>query len=369
MNAKTQNFTLSAFDGDQDFALQILESSPDCVKIIDLEARLIYMSSCGQRLLGIKKIDKVLNQCWFDFWPDFESGLAREAFARAKAGGVGEFEGYYTTEDGEGKWWNVRVSPIRNKDQALDRFLVLSRDITLLKKHEQRLEKVTELLKKSNKELEQFAVFASHDLQEPLRQIKTLIGLLKMNDGGQEEAEKIMEYVIQAASRAEQLVKDLLEYSRMHKQGDPEEPVSAESVLEEVVDTLRLSIQDAEASVTFDFQATVKAHRSLLSRVFQNLIQNAIKYRSREKPVIRIEASQKDKEWIFSVRDNGIGIAPENQEKVFMFLQRLPSTSGRQGTGIGLTICQKIVEAHGGRIWVESEPGKGSTFYFSLPAF
>jgi len=225
-------------------------------------------------------------------------------------------------------------------------------------------------LKKSNEELEQFAYVASHDLQEPLRKIASFSELLSLQYKGRLDADtdRYLEYIIDGAYRMHAQIRELLEYSRIDSRGKEFSLTDCNEVLSGTLKNIHLAIDEAGAAITHDPLPTVNADGVQLGQVFQNLILNAVKFRGTETPQVHISAEQREKELIFSVKDNGIGIAPEYVERIFVMFQRLHTRAEYPGTGLGLSICKKIVERHKGRIWVESEPGKGSTFRFTIPA-
>jgi light-regulated signal transduction histidine kinase (bacteriophytochrome) len=226
-----------------------------------------------------------------------------------------------------------------------------------------------EELARSNRDLEQFAYVASHDLQEPLRMVATYTQLLAERYRGQldADADKYMHYAVDGALRMQKLVQDLLAFSRVGRQGGAAVSTDCNAVIETALKNLQAAIHDTGAVVEHTQLPLVIADGFQLVQLFQNLIGNAIKFRGSEPPVIRVTAKEQGKEWLFSVADNGIGIAPEQAENVFVIFRRLHTHAEYPGNGIGLSICKKIVEQHGGRIWVESEPGCGSVFQFTLP--
>jgi signal transduction histidine kinase len=238
-----------------------------------------------------------------------------------------------------------------------------------LRRNRDQLEEQTVLLARSNADLEQFAYVASHDLQEPLRMVASFTQLLAKRYRGKldTEADEFISFAVDGANRMHALINDLMTYSRVTRRGRAFSPVNCEQVLDEVIDNLKLVIDESGAEITRDALPTIMGDHPQVSQVFQNLIMNAIKFGGEQRPQIHISAESKGNEWVFSIRDNGIGIKSDYHERIFMIFQRLKDKEGTTGTGVGLAICKKIVERHGGRIWVESESGKGSTFYFSFP--
>jgi signal transduction histidine kinase len=237
------------------------------------------------------------------------------------------------------------------------------------KQSQQELARKVEELARSNRELEQFAYVASHDLQEPLRMIAAYTQLLAERYRGKldEKADKYIHYAVDGAQRMQALIQDLLAFSRVGRQGLALKSTDCNTVLENATKNLQAAIEESGATITHDPLPVLIADATQLQQLFQNLIGNGIKFRGSHKPVIEICVEPKGQEWIFSVRDNGIGIAPENAETVFVIFQRLHTRAEYPGNGIGLSICKKIVEQHGGKIWVDPNPGPGTTFKFTLP--
>ena len=231
------------------------------------------------------------------------------------------------------------------------------------------LKKMADELTRSNRDLKEFACVVSHDLKEPLQVIKGFLALFekRYKDKLDEKANEIIRFTVDGAKRMQELIKDLLEYSQVGTKSKEFKPADCSLILNKAISNLKVSIEENGAVVTHDSLPIVMADTSQLSSLFQNLIGNAINFRASEAPGIHISAQRKGDEWLFSVSDNGIGIDPKFADKIFDVFQRLHSSEEYPGTGIGLAICKKIVEHHGGRIWVESEPGKGATFYFTIP--
>jgi light-regulated signal transduction histidine kinase (bacteriophytochrome) len=263
----------------------------------------------------------------------------------------------------------------RNDAGEIQGVFASARDISALKQLEQvlreskLLEKRTAELARSNAELEQFAYIASHDLQEPLRMITSYMQIIEEDYKGKldEDADEYIAFAVDGAKRMQTLINDLLKYSRVGTKGKSFVPISTETALNEALDNMQVTIDETQAVITHDQLPTVLGDDAQLTQVFQNLLSNAIKFRGNSAPQIHVGVEQTPKEWVFSVRDNGIGIDMKYAERIFTIFQRLHAREEYPGTGIGLAVVKKIVERHGGRIWVESPPESGSTFYFTLP--
>lgn len=223
-------------------------------------------------------------------------------------------------------------------------------------------------LARSNAELEQFAYVASHDLQEPLRMVASFTQLLGKRYRGKldADADEFIGFAVDGSTRMQRLLNDLLAYSRVGTRSKPFAAVECDSVLSDALANLKPAIEESGARVTHEPLPIVRGDEVQLIQLFQNLLGNAAKFRGHEPLQVHISAELQDGDWVFAVRDNGIGIAPEQQERIFLIFQRLHHRSEYPGTGIGLALCKRIVERHGGRIWVESEVGKGTTFYFTI---
>ncbi len=245
--------------------------------------------------------------------------------------------------------------------------LILSQ--STLQENEKKLKETLNELTRSNEELEQFVHLTAHDLQEPLRMVVCYVQLLEQRYKGRldPDADEFIGYAAGGAKRMSKMLNDLLTYSSFDKSSGRPALIDCESVLDHALMNLALAIKESGAEITHDPMPNIWADETQLVHVFQNLIENAIKFRGEARPRIHIWVEKKENEWLFSVSDNGIGIDPEYFERIFIISQRLYPKDRYPGTGIGLATCKKIIERHGGRIWVESEPGKGSTFYFTIP--
>lgn len=242
-------------------------------------------------------------------------------------------------------------------------------DITTLKETEQRVREYAARLEQTNRELEQFAYVASHDLQEPLRTILSYSDLISSELAGTDNSELggYFKRIREAGKRMKSLIQALLEFSRLGRATLPVQELPLAETVQEALSNLAGSISENQAVVSVDDLPKVKVVRPYLVLLFQNLIGNALKFRGEDPPKVRISATAGKEEWTISVADNGMGIEPQHFQRIFEIFQRLHTQARYSGTGVGLSICKKIVDFHGGNIWVESQPGKGSTFKFTLP--
>jgi signal transduction histidine kinase len=243
-------------------------------------------------------------------------------------------------------------------------------ELSALREAHDQLDAQTRDLERSNAELEQFAYVASHDLQEPLRKVASFCQLLEQRYKGQldERADQYIDFAVDGAKRMQQLINDLLAFSRVGRMGDTPEPVDLGESARRALANLDATVVESRAKVDIGPLPTVSGESSLLTALFQNLIANALKFHGEVPPEIRIRAEREDGTWTFACSDNGIGINPEYAERVFVIFQRLHAKDEYAGTGIGLAMCRKIVEHHGGRIWLDPNAGPGTTFRFTLPA-
>ena len=261
----------------------------------------------------------------------------------------------------------VQIS-IEDATSKSEKMLYVAQDITHRKQAEQQLTASNTELLKSNKELEQFAYVASHDLREPLRMVTSFTQLLaqRYHNRLDDEADTIINFAVDGAKRMETLIEDLLLYSRVGKNNKPLQVVDCNIVLQKALSNLQLLIQENNATIIVRSLPQIFGDESQLIQLFQNLIDNAITYRSQSDPIIEIDAVSNGQQWLFSVKDNGIGIDPKHNQRIFEVFQRLHPKDKYSGTGVGLAICKKIVERYGGNIWVKSELNTGSIFWLTL---
>lgn len=272
-------------------------------------------------------------------------------------------------ETGEIRYINAKADVIKDENGNNVKMVGVCIDVTNLKNAEHKILKIADELKRSNHELEQFAYVASHDLQQPLRMVASYTQLLekRYKDQIDEKANKYIHYAVDGASRMQTLINDLLSYSRITTKGEEFKNCDSLQVVKNSLANLQVLVNETNAKITFGELPEIKGDSSQLERLFQNLIENSIKFTVDKIPEIHISATRKDKKWLFSVKDNGIGIEEKFNEKIFIIFQRLHGREEYPGTGIGLAICKRIVNRHGGDIWFESEKEKGTTFLFTLP--
>ena len=272
-------------------------------------------------------------------------------------------------KDGSLYWVDTTIVPFLGLDGAPRQYVAIRTDITQRKEAARALAHKAEELAQSNQDLEQFAYVASHDLQEPLRMVAAYTQLLAERYQGRldSQADKYIHYATDGATRMQTLIQDLLRYSRTGRREMELKNTDFRKIVEQSLVNLQAAIQESNAIVKCDALPILPVDSSQLTQVFQNLIGNAIKFRSKSGPVIQIRAEQNGGDWVFAVEDNGIGISPEQAKEIFVLFKRLHSREEYPGNGIGLATCKRIIERHGGRIWVESQPDGGSCFSFTLP--
>jgi PAS domain S-box-containing protein len=368
----------------------LVESVVDyAIYMLDKDGYIVSWNPGAERIHGYRT-DEIIGRHLSRFYPpeDAQRGKSEEALKVAAATGRFEAEASRVRKDGSRFWANVVLTALKDESGQIKGFVKVTRDITERKKADEAIRELNaslehrvaerteelvasnEALRQSNDDLNQFAYAASHDLQEPLRMVALFSEMLHSTYSGQldPDADQYISYVVNGAKRMEQLLRDLLAYSQAGSSSEgPAQPVDCTTVIEKVMLNLRAAIEQNGATVEWSDLPTIPAHEVRMVQLLQNLIGNAIKYRGLEPPKIHVSAEQRGSGWAFCVRDNGIGIDPEYAQQIFGVFKRLHGHN-YPGTGIGLAICQRIVERYGGRIWVESTLGQGSRFYFTLPA-
>jgi PAS domain S-box-containing protein len=348
------------------------ESANDAIIAADSWGNIIYFNPSAERIFG-HRAQEVIGKPLTLLMPERFHTACQTGIARFLASGQGRVIGKTVEVTGRKKdesEFAMELSLATWKTDGDTFFSCIARDITERKRAQEDLENTATALACSNKELEQFAYVASHDLQEPLRMITSYTSLLRRRYAGKldNDADEFIGYAVDGAKRMQGLIQDLLTFSRVGTRGKDLAPTDCEAVLAKTLQALEITARETAATITHDKLPTVMGDETQLGQLLQNLISNGIKYRNSRPPVIHIEARRDEASWLFSVKDNGIGIDPQYAEKIFVIFQRLHTRDEYEGTGIGLAVCKKIVERHHGKIWVESELGKGSNFHFTLPA-
>ncbi len=344
----------------------LFEASPDGILIIDVKTNefkyanpsFCYMLGYSEKELKGMDIIELLPKDQMDYGfsesrSSVDSNIIKNIPFAKKDGTIIYTDANEITLSMEGRTYNVGFF----------------RDVTEKKLAEEKLEQTMRRLSQSNSELEQFAYVASHDLQEPLRMITSYLQLIahRYKDKLDKNADEFIYYATDGAYRMQKMINDLLTYSRISTKEKECKPINCKTVFEQALCNLQETIKDRNVEITHDSLPEIFADDIQISRLLQNLISNAIKYNVNKKPEIHVSAEKKNSKWIFSVKDNGIGIGSEHKDKIFKIFQRLHTKDQYTGTGIGLAVCRKIVEQYGGSIWVESKLGRGSIFYFTLP--
>ena len=328
----------------------------------------VYCNAAFEKITGYAKEEVVGRNCRFLQGQDHDQPDLDAIRQAIRDGTEGRAELRNYRKDGTVFWNEFYIAPVRDSQGTLTHFIGVQTDITRRKNQEAELARKTEALAQSNAELQQFAYVASHDLQEPLRMVASYTQLLRKRYQGKldDDADEWIGYAVDGAERMQRLIRDLLEYSRVGSENQSFEITECERIWQHVMRNLSASIRDHHANVTHDPLPTIYANPTLLTQVFQNLIGNALKFQGSSPASIHVGATALSDGWEFFIRDNGIGVPPDQRDRIFAIFQRLHGRSEYPGTGIGLAICKRIVEKHDGTIWVDSEPGKGSTFYFTV---
>ena len=346
----------------------LIDASLDPLVTINPDGTISDVNAATEAVTGRSR-DELIGTDFSNYFTEPEKARAgyQEAFER---GSVQDYALDIRHRDGRVTSVLYNASVFRDAAGNVVGVFAAARDVTELRRMQETMNRRAEDLGRSNAELEQFAYVASHDLQEPLRTVSSYAQLLvqRYHDRLDKDAQEFIDFIVDGAKRMQTLINDLLTFSRVGTSGKPLEPTDCQTALDQALSNLATAVEESAAVVTHDELPTVTADAAQLAQLFQNLIGNAIKFRGERRPEVHVGAKCKGMDWLFSVRDNGLGIDMQYAERIFVIFQRLHSRSEYPGTGIGLAVCKKIAERHGGRIWVESQPGEGSTFYFTIPA-
>ncbi len=354
------------------YQANLLESVNDAVIAVDTDFKITSWNKAAQKIYGWN-FEEVFGKDSLHILRIKPSDEDKEEIIHSIAEkGIFNKEIIHQRKEGTPVYIGSTVMELKDINNDIIGYIAVNRDISKRKKVQEELKETIENLKRSNEELERFAYVASHDLQEPLRTIASFTQLLERRYKGKfdSDADEFMDYIVEAAKRMKEQIEGLLEYSRVATKGKEFQSIYTNSILDHVINNLKVSIEEYNGEVTHDTLPNIKGDTGQLQRVFQNLISNALKFsKEDEPPKVHISACEdpQNNEYIFSVSDNGIGIEEQYMERIFVIFQRLHTREKYMGTGIGLSIVKKIIERHGGRVWVESEFKKGSTFYFTLP--
>jgi two-component system, chemotaxis family, sensor kinase Cph1 len=354
----------------RDLFLEVIESMSEAWFLMDRTGRVLRVNPAAGALLECEATALVGRLFTEIRGSDAIPATPWQLLERAPSGRLPLFDVEISTQAGRLVPISISVGLVRDRRGKVIGMQVVARDITERKQAEAALSRQARELARSNAELEQFAYVASHDLQEPLCMMASFAQLLakRYKDKLDPDADEFIDYIVEGATRMQRLINDLLSYSRVGRRGRDFAPTDCAAVVGTARANLRAAIEESGAVVVTDPLPVIMADETQLLQLFQNLLGNAITFRGDTAVVIQIGATRRGNDWVFWVRDNGIGIEPQYAERIFLIFQRLHGRGQYPGTGIGLAIAKKIVERHRGRIWVESEPGKGSTFYFTIPA-
>ncbi|WP_449404957.1 sensor histidine kinase [Halopelagius longus] len=359
--------------------IALADSLSDGITVLDTTSRIQYANPAVEKILGYSS-EELVGQSKLSIIPERLRENHLEGISRYLETGEKNINWQYVELPGQHKDGHEVPLGISFNDFIFDGeryFVGLFRDISerkeverTLRERERQLEELVEKLEESNERLEQFAYAASHDLQEPLRMVTSYLRLLEKRYEGalDEDGEEFLEYAVDGADRMREMIDGLLEYSRVDTRGDPFEPTDLNDVLADVRTDLTVKIEETDARIESEELPRVRGDENQLRQLFQNLLDNALTYTAGDSPRVEITAERNDDEWTISLSDNGVGIDPDDTDRIFEVFQSLHTREEGGGTGIGLALCKRIVERHGGDIWVEPGSDGGTTFSVTLPA-
>lgn len=356
---------------ERDVLRTLMDHLPDFVFIKDRQGRIITTNAAHMKVLKAGSLDEVRGKTDFDFFSTdvAQSYFEKEQTVMESGTPLLNFEELVLDDQGRESWMLTTKAPWRDASGQVLGIVGISRDITDRKQAAEVREHYMAELERSHRELDQFAAIASHDLQEPLRAISGFCFLLEQHLGDKldQEGREMMDFVLGGAKRMQALIDALRTYARLTRGSQPREKVSLEQIWQQVQANVDAVIEESGAQVTHDPLPEVTADPVQIMQVLQNLVCNAIKFRGSQPVTVHLGVVEHPEEWEFFVKDNGIGIESQHFQRIFAIFQRLSNAADRPGTGIGLAVCKKVIEQHGGRIWVVSHVGQGSEFHFTLP--
>lgn len=355
----------------QEHLAAIVECSEDAIISKDLSGVIRTWNHAAERVFGYTAEEAIGQHISILAASDRVDEIPNILLRISRGERVDHYQTLRKTKDGRILSVSLTVSPVRDDSGKIIGASKIARDITSQVQNERALQEANESLRRANADLEQFAYSASHDLKEPLRMVATYSEMLRRKFGTQldRKADEYIANIVEGASRMEQLLNDLRAFVQASANGrQPEQDIDSGESLRRALVNLAAAMEASGARISHGRLPWVRMHQFQMDQLFQNLIGNAIRYRSQELPHIHVAAEKSGASWKFSIRDNGIGIDPQYKEQIFGIFERLHTSADYPGTGMGLAICERIVQGAGGRIWVDSEPGRGATFFFTIPA-
>ena len=357
-------------ESEERFRLMVQNTKDYAIFFVDPGGHIQSWNNGAQNLLGYTSEEIIGNHLKVFYTKnDTEKGVPDNNLKTALKEGHFETQGERIRKDKSSFWAEILYTPLYDNEGKLKGFSKIVRDITELRNARLQLESKTRELERSNADLEQFAYVASHDLQEPLRTVSSYVQLLASRYGDKldKDAHEFIGFAVDGSKRMKSLISSLLDYSRVNNI-KPFTQIDISALVDDILMDMKEQVVETGTIVSYNNLPKINGDPLLIGQLFQNLIANSIKFRGERKPKIKITSVRKDGHYEFCIEDNGIGLNKEYSEKIFIIFQRLNHRDKYPGTGIGLSICKKIVERHGGKIWVDSVPGKGSKFYFTIKA-